>query len=360
MPSKLIPQWQGEMRYINGKKIILNPKYPIFMDSPIQFKKDLIIGSNTTKEEGLLGFIACFDVDAEGNVYIVDIKSGSIKVFNSNGEFLRSIGRKGQGPGEFQVPTSIQWTSKNELMILDSGKNALLFISSDGELIDERKDPSISLSAAAYGDSRGDYYVLKMASFENPSLNLVKMNPSFKVLGTYALPDKIARMPQKSPMNMISYTIDHDDQLIWGINSKYELHIVDSLGSEQKIIQKEESVIQVTKEYKESILKAVPQSYRSKVAFQELFPSYDLIGADDEGFLYVKTFETDKISKKSSIDIFDKDGRYFSRALLRFPLEARTPYDRFVIEGKSIYVKDYDENDLPVIVRYKIMKYSIQ
>lgn len=42
-------------------------------------------------------------VDEAGRVYVVDNKPAAIKVFSPDGQFIRSIGREGEGPGEFRV-----------------------------------------------------------------------------------------------------------------------------------------------------------------------------------------------------------------------------------------------------------------
>jgi len=47
---------------------------------------------------------AVVDADEAGKVYVLDRKAGQIKVFDPQGNFLRAIGRRGQGPGEFQEP----------------------------------------------------------------------------------------------------------------------------------------------------------------------------------------------------------------------------------------------------------------
>lgn len=43
-------------------------------------------------------------VDAGGNVYVLDSGNGRVVVFDPEGQPLRSFGRQGQGPGEFQSP----------------------------------------------------------------------------------------------------------------------------------------------------------------------------------------------------------------------------------------------------------------
>lgn len=42
-------------------------------------------------------------VDALGRIYVVEGKPAAIKVFSPDGQFIRTIGRDGEGPGEFRV-----------------------------------------------------------------------------------------------------------------------------------------------------------------------------------------------------------------------------------------------------------------
>lgn len=46
--------------------------------------------------------------DKKGFMYVCDPKEKRITVINSDGDFVRHIGRPGQGPGEFQTLSSFQ------------------------------------------------------------------------------------------------------------------------------------------------------------------------------------------------------------------------------------------------------------
>lgn len=52
-------------------------------------------------DDYFLGEIADIDTDSQGKIYVADEGSMSIKVFNKNGELIKTIGRRGRGPGEF-------------------------------------------------------------------------------------------------------------------------------------------------------------------------------------------------------------------------------------------------------------------
>ncbi len=58
-------------------------------------------GTDGTPSE--LGEPRSLAVDDQERVYVVDTKPSVIKVFSSDGQFVRTIGREGAGPGEFRV-----------------------------------------------------------------------------------------------------------------------------------------------------------------------------------------------------------------------------------------------------------------
>ena len=58
-------------------------------------------GEDGTPSE--LGEPRSIAVDDWGRVYVVDAKPAVIKLFGSDGRFIRTIGREGEGPGEFRV-----------------------------------------------------------------------------------------------------------------------------------------------------------------------------------------------------------------------------------------------------------------
>lgn len=53
-------------------------------------------------EEVLLGIVTSVRTDAEGNLYVLDAQLMEVKVFSPDGELMGTLGRQGQGPGEFQ------------------------------------------------------------------------------------------------------------------------------------------------------------------------------------------------------------------------------------------------------------------
>lgn len=78
--------------------------------SPVQ-RADTVRGrvlatiGETSATPFLLGEISGIALDDSGRVYIADFQDPRVVVFDGRGRHLATIGRKGQGPGEFTAPT---------------------------------------------------------------------------------------------------------------------------------------------------------------------------------------------------------------------------------------------------------------
>jgi len=83
----------------------------------------------------ILGRIGAADIDADGNLLVADYQQNQILVFGSTGQFVRSIGGPGQGPGEFQIPVAVG-TLGDTVFVFDNQLYRLsLFNRGDGSFI---------------------------------------------------------------------------------------------------------------------------------------------------------------------------------------------------------------------------------
>lgn len=55
------------------------------------------------------------------DVYICDMNNHVVKVFDRNGKFLRTVGRKGRGPGDFSLPASMALAPNGDLWVAEIG-----------------------------------------------------------------------------------------------------------------------------------------------------------------------------------------------------------------------------------------------
>lgn len=79
------------------------------------------------------GRIESVIADATGNMYVADGIALEVRVFGPNGEFIRRMGRKGQGPGEIEGLHGIAWLSGDTMVVMDFGNARLSLMESGGE-----------------------------------------------------------------------------------------------------------------------------------------------------------------------------------------------------------------------------------
>lgn len=76
--------------------------------------------------------------DSAGNLYVLDSPNARVVVFDAEGRFLRSMGSRGGGPGEFRSPATISVSSDGEVAVFDYGKADLVRFGADGTVRDEK------------------------------------------------------------------------------------------------------------------------------------------------------------------------------------------------------------------------------
>jgi len=102
----------------NGVKIFSNTETPSDPDCKLDLKKLFTISSEAqTDTNAYFKMPISMTADSNNNIYILDNSLMNVKKFDSSGNFVKSIGRMGQGPGEFLYPWII-FIEKDTLKII--------------------------------------------------------------------------------------------------------------------------------------------------------------------------------------------------------------------------------------------------
>ena len=83
-------------------KTLICPENPLYGVFKFELSPPLIIGSEKD-DHYFFSSLRKIIADNDGRIYALDNKAARIQVYNKNGEYVETIGRKGQGPGEFEV-----------------------------------------------------------------------------------------------------------------------------------------------------------------------------------------------------------------------------------------------------------------
>ena len=74
--------------------------------------------------------------DAAGNLHVLDPDASQVVVIDSRGELVRTVGRKGEGPGEFIRPIELGVWRDGRFVVMDVGHQAFQIFGPDGGLDD--------------------------------------------------------------------------------------------------------------------------------------------------------------------------------------------------------------------------------
>ncbi|NTV82067.1 MAG: 6-bladed beta-propeller, partial [Candidatus Aminicenantes bacterium] len=111
------PAAQYKVKTEGGVTVITNGKRP---DPPKGVPTRLVleeiysIGAGDGPDESFVD-ISALDVLKDGTVYVLDMKDSRVKVFDTEGRFVRVFGKAGQGPGEMNQPVGVHVTPENEI-----------------------------------------------------------------------------------------------------------------------------------------------------------------------------------------------------------------------------------------------------
>ncbi|MBT3244175.1 MAG: 6-bladed beta-propeller [Bacteroidetes bacterium] len=104
-----------------------------------------------SKVDSYFRYSNCYSI---GNKYIlvVDSEGAELVLFDRKGKFIRAIGKKGKGPGEFGIPKEATMDSDEEFIyVYDTGINKLMKFSIKGLFINEISTKEIAPSRFAQG-----------------------------------------------------------------------------------------------------------------------------------------------------------------------------------------------------------------
>ncbi|NBC02943.1 MAG: 6-bladed beta-propeller [Bacteroidetes bacterium] len=89
-------------------------------DFKLKLNKVMVIGeAESDSIEYLFGPIRHIRTDYKDNILIAETSERTIRVFNRKGKFIRRIGGRGRGPGEFYEISSIDIGPQNEIIVFD-------------------------------------------------------------------------------------------------------------------------------------------------------------------------------------------------------------------------------------------------
>ena len=119
--------WKAERDTV-GDTIIVRTVSGSVWGTPATLREDLAIGVLEGREELMFGMIQEMAVDASGGIYVFDGRVPALRYFDSTGTYVRTLGGKGAGPGEYQDAALGIGIRRDGRIVLRDPRNARLNI----------------------------------------------------------------------------------------------------------------------------------------------------------------------------------------------------------------------------------------
>jgi hypothetical protein len=359
------PTWKGRIETENGIKVVKNPAEPVFGEFTFRLQEDLSLGGNPEQDDTYFPKGVRLSIDDQGNIYAVDIGNFRIQKYDKIGKHVQSVGRKGQGPGEFQVPGFVSFDAEGNIYTIDM--RSLKVFSPNGEY---KKSVVLRtfLQSNFYVSNQDFIFGLDInyLALDGPRIAVVKVSPDGQTA------DTLAQFQGELKANQPAYALHpytnhlflcglNPSSFCYGFSAEYKIYLADATGVTALIIEKDAKPQPITSDEKEFLLKkggtmgGVARVRIDKIEDAAVFPPYRpyfiRILADEAGRIYVaKRISVLDTSKNQEFDVFSKDGVYLYKLTLPFMPEA--------IRGGSVYEIRRDAEGETRIIRHKVVNWA--
>jgi hypothetical protein len=306
-----------------GVEVILNHFEPYTIEgvaSRLVLEKELSID---TEDENLakigLTEMETFDVDPEGNIYIIRWQSDENYVFkfDRTGNFIISFLRRGQGPGELEWGGTIFLDHDGNLLAKDPSKPKYAIYGPDGRFVREVVlKKQIEIIAPL---SNREYFCWQQIQEPEMLRNFLGVSDisfeSFREIYRKDSPNPFRSSESKMTVSgrSLVFQAGKDSLYVGDTDRGYEIRVYDLEGKLQRKIRKDYKPVPLSEEFKEAFLKRFPEDYRSRFEFAAAWPAFTSFLEDSEGRLLVRTFERGLKPDENMFDIFSPEGVFISR-----------------------------------------------
>ena len=309
---------------IEGIKTIMNPDYP--RDGRIVYSMTDVVtlGSEGEPEDGILFYPLKIRVDAQDNIYVSDAVDKTIKIYDRSGKWIKNVGKRGQGPGEYMAINDFDVTGDGRIFISDIRQRRVSILSNDGTFVssfltergcerlkvDEEDQVylQVSISSGPLGQSGSEdmKMIIKRTDLRGKNLREYGRFPAGKfVWGPQKTNGGIVITGHVSPdAHATSWIVDKSGRLYLGNNRDYIISILNKTGK---------PIFRFGREF----TKIKHPLYSPDLAHPEYYPAFysRCFFFDDEENLWLMPY-TDSNENDHLYDIFSPGGIFIRQAVV--------------------------------------------
>jgi hypothetical protein len=306
--------------------------------------------------------------DADGNLYIMDTGNHRIVIFDHAGNHLRTLGRRGGGPGEFQMwPSGITIERAGTINVYDMGKQGLVRFDPAGNPLQTRRieggqlrsyallNDGIAIHIDHYFDNIASDRIQTITDAGDTATVVSVRRPPLKPVDFGCV--RISGMP---PIFATSLQWDAiDDHVIVAPAAEYVIDLYEGTRRAASIRRdlpprpatRELAIRQVGDDFKVTFggggeCRATAEKVVAEQGFEDLLPAIGRIRTAPNGTTWVQRYAVK--GEAPSIDIFAPGGEYLGT------IPEGAPFPAAFLPGDRIAAIEKDELDVQRVVVYHV------
>lgn len=298
-----------------------------------QLELDFVVGGADPglPPEEQFGRVIAIALDSNAHLFVFDVQARTIRVFDDQGAYTRSIGRPGSGPGEFQSATSMIVTRRDTVIVKDEAAGRFSFFDSNGRFLEsyprEIGGSNPWVGSAWLGDGYLDWMAVSPDGWTGERLELtpVLFDAAFGQADTLSPIRHTLQVLEEVEMPMTVHvglpvgTVDQEGTIWFANSGEYAVHRRSLEGdtlqtftldvAARPVSQVEEDGVRERFAWNENVARAVLE------ALPDSLPVIRAITVDPRGHVVVVP-DVAGVEPGRAIDIFDETGVFQGRVLL--------------------------------------------
>jgi hypothetical protein len=352
-----------------------------YKSGKVRLVQELMLDEKNLPKDVLLVGPAGIVCDPRGNVYVLDLSDNNIKKFDASGKFLKVIGRKGQGPGEFNMPTLLTF-AKDKIVVYDMGNRRLCAFGTGGEFIKAENGTLYSgmiwgLKALPSGEIAVEtekIYFNEPNKRQDRFLEILtpELKPEKAIFSQPVLRNKYIRV-QSRLTNIpqpfcpdVYWDVSPAGDIVVGFSAKYEINIFSGDGKQLATFSHPFDPVKVTAEDEKSffdnmgttteagITRGAPDYIIKNTTFPKFKPAFHALVVDSDGNILVQTYSKNVDEMNRYFDAFDSRGNFIARVHVEGRTEFPGYWQRPKFVDGGVWFTKYDSDGLPQVVKCRI------
>lgn len=280
---------------------------------------------------------------ADGRVVILNAGTHQVRFFGTDGKHLRTVGRKGRGPGEFQSPFPLLHLPHDSIGVWDDSQQRITVFSPDGNLARVARLDRPAINAELVGGFADGSLVMADFRFDVPKSGFVvapavltRYSPKgvfSDSLGTYpwreiGMLDPVAGRIGSRTFAPRTSTAIHGDRFWIGTAAEPTIEVRDQRGKLIRIVRwnpgdRTVGADDARLQFEARNPSATPERRRAfeAIPVMERYPTHSRLIADREGNLWVQTYRRPTDTGPARWLVFDAEGGLAARVELPARLE---------------------------------------